>query len=64
MFLQPHLDILRISLKPCGFGTDGVDALRQRHIEALGALAAEERLDIFNVFPVSEARCCNGNNRT
>ena len=55
VFLQPRLDIVRIPLKPCGFGADGVDALGQRHVKALGALALEERLNVLYVFPVGEA---------
>jgi hypothetical protein len=55
VLLQPRLDVLRVSLQPCGFGADGINALRQRHVKALGALALEERLDVFHVFPVREA---------
>jgi hypothetical protein len=63
VLLQPLLNILRIPLKPCSLSANGIDALRQRHVKALGALVGEEGLDVLNVLAVREAGRGNGNDR-
>lgn len=62
MLLQPSRNIFRIPLEPRSLCADGVNALGQRHVKALGALALKERLDFLDVLMVCEARCRDGHN--
>jgi hypothetical protein len=63
VLLQPRFDIFCISLDPRGLGGNGIDALRERHVKALGALVLEERFNVLDVLTMSEAGCCDGDDR-
>jgi len=60
VLLQPLLHILRIPLEPGGLSADGIDALRQRHVEALCALVGKELLNVLDMLSVCEAGRGNG----
>lgn len=55
MLLQPSLDVLRVPFNPGRLCADGVTALGERLIEALGALLGEEFFDILDMLLMREA---------
>lgn len=63
MLLEPCLHIARVTLDPRCLCTDAIKALRECHIEALGALALEECLDVFDVLAASEGGCRDRDDR-
>lgn len=59
--LHPLGDILAVTLDPRNLGADSIQALGQRHLKAVGALALEELLNLGQLLLLSEAGSEDGN---